>query len=221
MESDELKEIKEGYEEKIAELNAEINALKGELFSMKIERDHYQSDYNIIKKEKEILFKELSEANDKGMNGKYFYEQNLKKVQSHFEDKIKLLSVRNDQLEKENVELNLKCQQLQEDLEKKDDTLLKLMQNNENINKEVAEIQQKEDEYKLENEQLKGELNKVTKDYEFWQDNSNLRIYGRVPNSYEDIILQRIERIMKSQDDKMKEVTEVMNRYKDNDEEDS
>ena len=81
---------------------------------MKIERDKYLTEYNIVKNEIEKMSATYREENEKNVQKHKESEQSAIRLQNHFQDKLRLINERNEQLEKENKILLEKVKEYQE-----------------------------------------------------------------------------------------------------------
>ena len=96
---------KDKYDEIIHSKDDEINHLKAEILSTKMEKDKYFTDYKLIKSEFDKINDTFHNENDNYMR-KYEQSKNdLNIAMNNYEDKISELTIKNDKLESENNNL--------------------------------------------------------------------------------------------------------------------
>ena len=171
-----ITEIKDKYESILAEKSEEFNLLKGDLISMKIERDKYLTEYNIVKNEIEKMSATYREENEKNVQKHKESEQNAIRLQNHFQDKLRLINERNEQLEKENKILLEKVKEYQEQEKKKENLYGRLSKNEAELNEEISKINNKANTLEKENFNLKKQLTKLEIKYKELENSSEIRI---------------------------------------------
>lgn len=171
-----ITEIKEKYESMLEEKREELNLLKGDLISMKIERDKYITEYNIVKGEIEKISATYREENDKNIQKHKESEQSAIRLQNHFQDKLRLINERNEKLEKENKTLLEKVNKYQEQEKKKENLYERLGKNEAELNEEIAKINNKANTLEKENFNLKKQLTKLEIKYKELENSSEIRI---------------------------------------------
>ena len=191
-----LNEVKENYEKILQEKFEDLNNLKGDYISMKIERDKCLSDFKILEND----YKNLND------NYKVDYEKNLKdnydnkKLENQFQDKIKYLIERNVILETENEKLNKEIESYS-DIKNLQG---KLAKNDSEINNEINKIKNENKNLLEKNEELENDYNNLQIKYRNLLANCDLRI-----NTYEltfkDMcdrnIEENIQKLLKEQDE--------------------
>ena len=171
-----ITEVKNKYETILNDKNEEMNLLKGDFITMKIERDKYVTEYNILKNEIEKMSSTFREENEKNMKRNKENEDNTMRIQNHFQDKIRLITERNDFLEKENQTLTKQLNELKEQEKKRNDLYGRLTKNESELNEEIAKMRNTAANYEKENVELKKKLNKLEIKYKEFEDSSMIRI---------------------------------------------
>ena len=171
-----LTEVKNKYETILSDKNEEMNLLKGDYITMKIERDKYVTEYNILKNEIEKMSSTFREENEKNMKRNKENEDNTMRIQNHFQDKIRLITERNDFLEKENQTLTKQLNELKEQEKKRNDLYGRLTKNESELNEEIAKMRNTAANYEKENVELKKKINKLEIKYKEFEDSSMIRI---------------------------------------------
>ena len=184
-----LTEVKNKYETILSDKNEEMNLLKGDYITMKIERDKYVTEYNILKNEIEKMSSTFREENEKNMKRNKENEDNTMRIQNHFQDKIRLITERNDFLEKENQTLTKQLNELKEQEKKRNDLYGRLTKNESELNEEIAKMKNTAANYEKENLELKKKINKLEIKYKELEDSSMIRIkaLGSTLNNRNDI----------------------------------
>ena len=171
-----ITEVKNKYETILNDKNEEMNLLKGDFITMKIERDKYVTEYNILKNEIEKMSSTFREENEKNMKRNKENEDNTMRIQNHFQDKIRLITERNDFLEKENQTLTKQLNELKEQEKKRNDLYGRLTKNESELNEEIAKMRNTAANYEKENVELKKKINKLEIKYKEFEDSSMIRI---------------------------------------------
>ena len=171
-----ITEVKNKYETILNDKNEEMNILKGDFITMKIERDKYVTEYNILKNEIEKMSSTFREENEKNMKRNKENEDNTMRIQNHFQDKIRLITERNDFLEKENQTLTKQLNELKEQEKKRNDLYGRLTKNESELNEEIAKMRNTAANYEKENVELKKKINKLEIKYKEFEDSSMIRI---------------------------------------------
>ena len=171
-----ITEVKNKYETILNDKNEEMNLLKGDFITMKIERDKYVTEYNILKNEIEKMSSTFREENEKNMKRNKENEDNTMRIQNHFQDKIRLITERNDFLEKENQTLTKQLNELKEQEKKRNDLYGRLTKNESELNEEIAKMRNTAANYEKENVKLKKKINKLEIKYKEFEDSSMIRI---------------------------------------------
>ena len=184
-----LTEVKNKYETILSDKNEEMNLLKGDYITMKIERDKYVTEYTILKNEIEKMSSTFREENEKNMKRNKENEDNTMRIQNHFQDKIRLITERNDFLEKENQTLTKQLNELKEQEKKRNDLYGRLTKNESELNEEIAKMKNTAANYEKENLELKKKINKLEIKYKELEDSSMIRIkaLGSTLNNRNDI----------------------------------
>lgn len=184
-----LTEVKNKFETILSDKNEEMNLLKGDYITMKIERDKYVTEYNILKNEIEKMSSTFREENEKNMKRNKENEDNTMRIQNHFQDKIRLITERNDFLEKENQTLTKQLNELKEQEKKRNDLYGRLTKNESELNEEIAKMKNTAANYEKENLELKKKINKLEIKYKELEDSSMIRIkaLGSTLNNRNDI----------------------------------
>lgn len=184
-----ITEVKNKYETILNDKNEEMNLLKGDFITMKIERDKYVTEYNILKNEIEKMSSTFREENEKNMKRNKENEDNTMRIQNHFQDKIRLITERNDFLEKENQTLTKQLNELKEQEKKRNDLYGRLTKNESELNEEIAKMRNTAANYEKENVELKKKINKLEIKYKEFEDSSMIRIkaLGATLNNRNDI----------------------------------
>ena len=184
-----LTEVKNKFETILSDKNEEMNLLKGDYITMKIERDKYVTEYTILKNEIEKMSSTFREENEKNMKRNKENEDNTMRIQNHFQDKIRLITERNDFLEKENQTLTKQLNELKEQEKKRNDLYGRLTKNESELNEEIAKMKNTAANYEKENLELKKKINKLEIKYKELEDSSMIRIkaLGSTLNNRNDI----------------------------------
>ena len=205
-----INEIKDNYEKHLNDKDEEINNIKGEFVSMKIERDKYYTEYNILKKEYDKFSKTYQELNEKNMRNSFEKEESNQKIQNYYENKINLLSEQISKLEKENSELKNFVQEYNQNEGMKE----KMKENDLKLQNEIGKMKKRNEELEKENEDLKKKFKALELEYKELELNNDIRI-----NAFEsslknnDEIYTNIENNIKKL---MKEQNDITNNIQDN-----
>lgn len=142
-----LEKITDSYKTKFAEFSQmkddDISMLKSELVSIRIEKDKYYSEFNILKKEYDKLFNTFKDENAKFIKKYEESESNAFKVQNILNDKNASLSRKNEKLEHDLIILDQELNVLRSSERLRDQTIIKMTQNEEKREKELLKIQEK------------------------------------------------------------------------------
>ena len=168
----EINGTKDYYIKIINDKDEEINNIKGEFVSMKIERDKYYTEYNILKKEYDKFSKTYQELNEKNMRNSFEKEESNQKLQTYYENKINLLSEQNLRLEKENSELKTFVQEYNQNEGMKE----KMKENDLKLQNEIGKMKKRNEELEKENEDLKKKNKALELKYKELELNNDIRI---------------------------------------------
>ena len=156
-----LNDLTTKYEDMLQEKIDEINVNKSEYIAMKIERDKYYMEYKILQSEIDKMSSTFREESQKTLQQYKENEQKTIRIQSRFQDKIKLITEQNEKLEKENVMLVEKVKCLEEEDKKRKELYGRLTRNDSETHNEIAKIKKKAEELEKENLNLKKQINKL------------------------------------------------------------
>lgn len=171
-----ITDLKEKYENIIQDKLEDINISKSECISMKIERDKYFTEHKILQNEIDKMIETFKEENQKNMELLKETEEKNNRIQIRFQEKIKMLTEHNEQLEKENQLLNEKINNLEEEESKRKDLYGRLSRNESETHVEIAKIQKKAEDLEDENFELKKKLNRLEIRYKELEEISLIRI---------------------------------------------
>ena len=116
------------------------------------------------------------EENEKNVQKHKESEQSAIRLQNHFQDKLRLINERNEQLEKENKILLEKVKEYQEQEKKKENLYGRLSKNEAELNEEISKINNKANTLEKENFNLKKQLTKLEIKYKELENSSEIRI---------------------------------------------
>lgn len=171
-----ITDLKEKYENIIQDKLEDINISKSECISMKIERDKYFTEQKILQNEIDKMIETFKEENQKNMELLKETEEKNNRIQIRFQEKIKMLTEHNEQLEKENQLLNERLNNLEEEESKRKDLYGRLSRNESETHVEIAKIQKKAEDLEDENFELKKKLNRLEIRYKELEEISLIRI---------------------------------------------
>ena len=216
----EINGIKDNYEKILNDKDEEINNIKGEFVSMKIERDKYYTEYNILKKEYDKFSKTYQELNEKNMRNSFEKEESNQKLQTYYENKINLLSEQNSRLEKENSELKTFVQEYNQNEGMKE----KMIENDLKLQNEIGKMKKKNEELEKENEDLKKKYKALELKYKELELNNDIRInafesnlknndeiYTNIENNIKKLMKEQKDITSNIQDNYIKTVEEINN----------
>lgn len=157
---------KQKYEDIIKSKNDEINHLKAENLTNKIEKDKYYSDYNLIKGEFDKISSNFHAENDTYIAKYEQAQKQLNAMASNYEDKISDLTIRNDKLESENKQMRNEIQIYMTTERNRQTELTKLNQNELSLKSQLQKAQDQCNFYSKENENVINERDRSAALYE-------------------------------------------------------
>ena len=150
-----IEEIKNEYEQKINEQIEENENIRSKYVEFKIERDKYFGDLNILNDEYEKLKDEFQSQQMRAQNIKDEIEEEYKKKLNRLNDKIRLIDMKNSELDRENNELKIKMKNFFGEKYKDE----KLVENGENIYQEINILKKENEKLQKKIEELENEKN--------------------------------------------------------------
>ena len=197
-----LNEMRDNFEKILNEKNEEINNTKGEFVSMKIERDKYYTEYNLLKNEYDKFNNSYKELNEKNLKSNFDKEESNQKLQIYYQNKIKSLNEKIEKLEKENEEFKSLLQEYNQNEGLKD----KMKENDFALQNEIGKMKNRNEELEKENEDLKKKLKRLELKYKELELNSDIRINAfestfKNNNEIYSNIENNIKKLMKEQKD--------------------
>lgn len=197
---------KNQYEEKLGELNDESSIIKGQMVSMKIERDKYYSEYNILRKEINKMNEKLRGENEKYLLKCQEYEQSMNRIQIHFQDKTRLTMLRNETLEKENKELTETLDKYTKEEEMRNDLINRKSQNEDDLTKELVNIKESYEQSEKERKELEKKYLKLQIKYKQLEDLNDMQVNAlestlKIKKNQCELIENKVYELMKTQED--------------------
>ena len=150
-----IEEIKNEYEQKINEQIEENENIRSKYVEFKIERDKYFGDLNILNDEYEKLKDEFQSQQMRAQNIKDEIEEDYKKKLNRLNDKIRLIDMKNSELDRENNELKIKMKNIFGQKYKDE----KLVENGEDIYQEMLILKKENEKLQKKIEELENEKN--------------------------------------------------------------
>ena len=147
---------KDKYDEILHSKDDEINHLKAEILSTKMEKDKYFTDYKLIKSEFDKINDTFHNENDNYMR-KYEQSKNdLNIAMNNYEDKISELTIKNDKLESENNTLKNELFGYIDSEKNRQNEIIKMNQNEIYLKEQIAKLKEKILFYTKENTNIKN-----------------------------------------------------------------
>ena len=147
---------KDKYDEIIHSKDDEINHLKAEILSTKMEKDKYFTDYKLIKSEFDKINDTFHNENDNYMR-KYEQSKNdLNIAMNNYEDKISELTIKNDKLESENNNLKNELFGYINSEKNRQNEIIKMNQNEITLKEQIGKLKEKVLFYTKENANIKN-----------------------------------------------------------------
>ena len=147
---------KDKYDEIIHSKDDEINHLKAEILSTKMEKDKYFTDYKLIKSEFDKINDTFHNENDNYMR-KYEQSKNdLNIAMNNYEDKISELTIKNDKLESENNTLKNELFGYINSEKNRQNEIIKMNQNEITLKEQIGKLKEKVLFYTKENANIKN-----------------------------------------------------------------
>ena len=147
---------KDKYDEILHSKDDEINHLKAEILSTKMEKDKYYTDYKLIKSEFDKINDTFHNENDNYMR-KYEQSKNdLNIAMNNYEDKLSELTIKNDKLESENNTLKNELFGYINSEKNRQNEIIKMNQNEIYLKEQIAKLKEKILFYTKENTNIKN-----------------------------------------------------------------
>ena len=157
---------KDKYDEILHSKDDEINHLKAEILSTKIEKDKYFNDYKLIKSEFDKINDTFHNENDNYMR-KYEQSKNdLNIAMNNYEDKLSELTIKNDKLESENNTLKNELFGYIDSEKNRQNEIIKMNQNEIYLKEQIGKLKEKVLFYTKENTNIKNSKDNQNKLYE-------------------------------------------------------
>ena len=157
---------KDKYDEILHSKDDEINHLKAEILSTKMEKDKYFNDYKLIKSEFDKINDTFHNENDNYMR-KYEQSKNdLNIAMNNYEDKLSELTIKNDKLESENNTLKNELFGYIDSEKNRQNEIIKMNQNEIYLKEQIAKLKEKVLFYTKENTNIKNSKDNQNKLYE-------------------------------------------------------
>ena len=157
---------KDKYDEILHSKDDEINHLKAEILSTKMEKDKYYTDYKLIKSEFDKINDTFHNENDNYMR-KYEQSKNdLNIAMNNYEDKLSELTIKNDKLESENNTLKNELFGYINSEKNRQNEIIKMNQNEIYLKEQIAKLKEKILFYTKENTNIKNSKDNQNKLYE-------------------------------------------------------
>ena len=157
---------KDKYDEILHSKDDEINHLKAEILSTKMEKDKYFNDYKLIKSEFDKINDTFHNENDNYMR-KYEQSKNdLNIAMNNYEDKLSELTIKNDKLESENNTLKNELFGYIDSEKNRQNEIIKMNQNEIYLKEQIGKLKEKVLFYTKENTNIKNSKDNQNKLYE-------------------------------------------------------
>ena len=143
---------KDKYENLIKEKDDELNELKTQNLTLKMDKDYYLKEYNLIKNQYDKINETFHSENDNYIKQ---FEQSQKKINtitSNYEDKISQLTIRSDKLESENNILKSELQGYKTTEKNRQNQINKMNQNEIFLQEQIKKLKEEVSYYSKEND---------------------------------------------------------------------
>ena len=164
---------KDKYDEIIQSKDDEINHLKTENLSYKMDKDKYYNDYKLIKSEYDKINNIFHNENENYMKQYEQSKKDLNIASSNYENKLNELNIKNDKLESENNSLKNELLSYISSERSRQDEINKFNQNEIFLKDQIGKLKEKVSFYTKENNNIMNEKDRQNKLYDLKIKNLN------------------------------------------------
>jgi chromosome segregation ATPase len=157
---------KDKYDEIIQSKDDEINHLKTENLSYKMDKDKYYNDYKLIKSEYDKINNIFHNENENYMKQYEQSKKDLNIASSNYENKLNELNIKNDKLESENNSLKNELLSYISSERSRQDEINKFNQNEIFLKDQIGKLKEKVSFYTKENNNIMNEKDRQNKLYD-------------------------------------------------------
>ncbi len=157
---------KDKYDEIIQSKDDEINHLKTENLSYKMDKDKYYNDYKLIKSEYDKINNIFHNENENYMKQYEQSKKDLNIASSNYENKLNELNIKNDKLESENNSLKNELLSYISSERSRQDEINKFNQNEIFLKDQIGKLKEKVSFYTKENNNIMSEKDRQNKLYD-------------------------------------------------------
>ena len=157
---------KDKYDEIIQSKDDEINHLKTENLSYKMDKDKYYNDYKLIKSEYDKINNIFHNENENYMKQYEQSKKDLNIASSNYENKLNELNIKNDKLESENNSLKNELLSYISSERSRQDEINKFNQNKIFLKDQIGKLKEKVSFYTKENNNIMNEKDRQNKLYD-------------------------------------------------------